>query len=232
MRHTFLPGLLLLVLSLSTSLAAPAQKSAVVKTSGSFSDIFVSRESGDVGGTELFFFENGDSNYVIITNGEGELRPPQISKVQIGGNNLQFAMQGLDSNLRPALLQFRGTFSAARLAGKFSNGHDLSLPRKTPRFMTTYSDMVEDRARGKVVGSELITFLADKHYVLLLLGRQQMVFGEANIQGTTLQFNIRNSDGTKFSFQGKATKTSVSGTLTQDGYASPFKLPAKKSFWQ
>jgi hypothetical protein len=230
-RH-FLLGLLASCFSVCTGLAAPPKKPVQAKTSGAFSDMSMSRETGDVGGTTLFFFNNGDGDYVIIIKGEGEMRPPQISRAQIDGNSVQFATQGLDKNLNPAMLQFRGTFSAGKLSGRLSNGDSVDLPRKNPLFMSTYSDMVEDHARGKVVGTEVITFLADKSYVLVLLGRRDMVFGEARAQGDSLQFDLRNSEGTQFSFKGKATRTFLSGTFIQGGYASPIKLPAKKSIWQ
>jgi hypothetical protein len=232
MRRHFLLGLLASAFSVCAGLAAPPKKPAQAKTSGAFSDISMSRETGDVGGTTLFFFNNGDGDYVIIIQAEGEMRSPQISRTQIDGNNVQFVTQGQDKNLNPAMVQFRGTFSSGKLSGRFSNGDSLDLPRKNPPFMATYSDMVDDRARGKVVGTEIIRFLADKSYVLVLLGRRDMVFGEAREQGDLLQFDLRNPDGTQFSFKGRATRTFLSGTFILNGYASPIKLPAKKSIWQ
>ena len=146
-------GLLASAFSVCAGLAAPPKKPVQAKTSGAFSDISLSRETGDVGGTTLFFFNNGDADYVIIIKAEGEMKSPQISRTQIDGNNVQFVTQGLDKNLNPAMVQFRGTFSSGKLSGRFSNGASLDLPRKNPPFMATYSDMVEDRARGKVVGA-------------------------------------------------------------------------------
>lgn len=99
-------------------------------------------------------------------------------------------------------------------------------------FMTTYSDMVHIPERGKVVGLEIIKFLADKQYVLVIQGRQQMAFGEANYQGNTLQFALKKPDGSTLSFKGTTNKTSLTGTLVEDGQPSTVKLPAKKSFWE
>lgn len=224
-------SILVSIFAVCAAIAAPPKNPAEVKTSGVFSDMFISRESGDVGGTELFFFNN-DKDYVVISTAEGELQKPQLSEVQQAGNNVQFVMRKFEMNGGPTLLQFRGTFSASHLTGKFSNGQSLRLPRKKPMFMTTYSDMFDIRERGKVVGLEITHFLADKNYVLVLQGRQQMAFGEAIYQGDTLQFGFRRSDGSTISFKGKTSKASLTGTLFEGGIPSPVKLPAKKSFWQ
>ena len=231
MHSRILLGILLSIFPFCAAFGQAPKKAKEIKTTGVFSDMFISRESGDVGGIELFFF-NGEKDYVVISKAEGQLQEPQISEVEQNGNNVQFAMRSTNMDSKPVLLKFSGIFSANKLTGKFSNGNALSLPRKKPMFMTTYSDMAHIPERGKVVGLEIIKFLADKQYVLVIQGRQQMAFGEASYQGNTLQFALKKPDGSTLSFKGTTNKTSLTGTLVEDGQPSTIKLPEKKSFWE
>jgi hypothetical protein len=221
---------LLLPLALPAVSAKPPSKAPYVRTCGMFSDLEFSRETGDVGGWELFFFR-ADKEYVLVIQGEGELRKPSLCEVVTEGNAVRFARR-----TREASVEFRGTFSATHLTGKFSDGTALKLPRKSCRLLTTFSDLSFSKETGDAMGGEIISFLADQQYVLVLRGAGDLmppVVVQAKEEGKKLRFSFQGSDGSLTSFSGTVSKTFLSGVLSTPGEPNQtVKMPAKKSFWQ
>lgn len=213
---------LIALLTTLSAFGAPAQKTKAAQTSGVFTDMFISRESGDIGGLELFFFL-ADKDYVLILKAEGELQPPQLQPVGITGNSVQFAMKTTGG-----ALQFNGIFSQANLTGKFSDGTPLKLARKKALMMTTYSNLSFSKETGDATGMEITSFLADTHYVLFREGAGDLLppkLVKAESQGGNLKFSLPGPNGTLRTFKGRESKTLLSGAFS-DGTGS-VKLPAK-----
>ena len=218
---------LFVLLTALSAFGAPSQKTKAVRPCGMFSNMFVSRESGDIGGMELFFFL-ADKDYVLVLKAEGQLQPPQILPVDISGNSVQFTMKSHEG-----ALQFRGTFSQTNLTGKFSDGSPLKLARKKPLMMTTYSNLAFSKDSGDAMGMEIISFLADTNYVLVLEGGGSLLpprLVKAESQGGSLKFTIPSPDGTMRIFKGKESKLLLSGMFS--GTNAPIRLPARKSVWE
>jgi hypothetical protein len=231
--RTFLRAALFFLLSPLPLLAVPAKnpsKAPTVRTSGMFSNLELSRETGDVGGWGMFFFQ-ADKAYVLVLQGEGELRKPSLCEVLTEGNAVRFARKTSDT-----LLEFRGAFSATHLTGKFTDGTALKIPRKNDLLLTTFSDLAFSKETGDAMGMEIISFLADQPYVLVLQGAGDLlppVLVAAKDEGKKLRFSFKGTDGSLTSFNGTYSKTFLSGILSSTGEPDrPLKLPAKKSFWQ
>jgi hypothetical protein len=222
--------LLLLPLPLLAVPAKPPSKALNVRTSGMFSDLEFSRETGDVGGWEMFFFR-ADKDYVLVIQGEGELRKPALCEVFTDGNAVRFAKKTSEASV-----EFRGSFTATHLTGKFSDGTALKMPRKSCRLLTTFSNLSFSKETGDAMGMEIISFLADQQYVLVLRGAGDLlppVVVPAKEEGKKLRFSFKGSDGSLTSFSGTGSKTFLSGVLSTPGEPNQtLKLPAKKSFWQ
>jgi hypothetical protein len=214
-------------------MAAPKKtpsKTPTARTSGMFSDMEISRETGDVGGREMFFF-HADKDYVLVIEAQGELQKPQLCEVVTNGASVQFSIRKA-----AGILGFRGTFGATHLTGKFSDGENLKIPRKKCRFLTTFSDLSFSRETGDAMGMEIISFLADARYVLILQGAGDLlapVIVQAQSDGKSLGFTYKGLDGSLTSFKGTESKTFLSGVFSTAGRpGQPVKLPAKKSFWE
>lgn len=192
-----------------------------------FSSMSMSRETGDVGGTEIFLF-GLEPTYALILNAEGQLHAPQIVRVELSGQNVKFSAE-----FRGRALSFQGSVSATHLTGKFSDGSSLRLPRKKPLMLTTYSDLTLSRQTGDAVGMEIISFIADRSYVLILKGQGDFAPPElvpASTENGGLQFKMRSPFGGVETFRGKESKSFLSGSFIET--KDPVKLPARKSFWE
>ena len=231
--RNFLTGAFLCVLAHSPLMAAPSQKSVkpqTIRPYGMFSNLEISRETGDVGGVELFFFHAG-RDFVLIVRGEGELRQPILCEVVTKGNSILF--QEPSESERKA---FQGTFSATHLSGKFSDGSSLKVPRKQCRMMTSYSGISVSRETGDVMGMEIVLFLADQPYALILQAEGEFLPPQVvpvREDEKRVQFNFKRGGGEVASFNGAKSQTFLSGVLSTPGQPNEnLKIPAKKSFWQ
>jgi hypothetical protein len=227
-------GVVLSVVSLSCAShaapAKPASKGATIRTLGMFSDVEFSRETGDVGGKDLFFF-HADKDYVLIVEGEGQLLPPSLCTVTTEGATVRFRKSAEGKRL-----DFTGVFSATHLSGKFSDGSSLKIPRKKCRLLDVFSNLSFSKESGDAMGMEIISFLADQSYVLFLQGAgdfREPVIVPAKSDAKTLQFGFKGFDGSVTTFKGTMSKTLLSGVLRNSSFGDPsVKLPAKKSFWE
>lgn len=225
-------------LTVSGTLAAPVKqpvpaKSATPKTqtqvrsTGFFSDMAISRQSGDIVGTEIFFFV-ADKHYALVLVGEGQLQEPQLVEAVVSGNSVQFKMQRSgDERL------FSGTFSPTGLSGTFGNGDTFKLPRKKPLFFKANSTLSMSRGSGDALGLELVTFLADTEYVLMLEGAGDFLpprLAKVVDDYGRIKFSTKNGDGSPLEFRGQRSKTGIQGTF--DSPLGNVRLPVKKSFWE
>jgi hypothetical protein len=232
-RGEFLKIVAFLVIGAAPSLAAPPKKSAErrnIRTTGMFSDLYLSPETGDVGGWNMFFFM-ADEDYVLLVHGEGELWKPELCRVARSGNAVQFRRGGVGTSV-----EFKGTFTATHLTGKFSDSSSLKIPRKKGPLLSTFSDLEFSKETGDAMGMEIVSFLADQPYVLILEGAGDLrppVIVPARQDDKKLSFSLRRPDGSTARFVGTESKTFFSGVFTEaDGTKLSVKLPAKKSFWE
>lgn len=231
--RNFLKAIFLCLLAQTPLLAASPQKSPksqTVRPYGMFSDLEVSRETGDVGGTEMFFFHAG-KDFVLILRGEGELRPPILCEVSSTGNSVRFSEKSGSERT-----EFQGIFSATHLSGKFSDGRTLKIPRKQCRMMNSFSGISMSRETGDATGMEIVLFLANESYALVLQAAGEFLppqIAPVRGDGKKVQFRFTGIGGEVLSFSGTESKTLLSGVLSSPGRPNQtLKLPAKKSFWQ
>jgi hypothetical protein len=98
------------------------------KITGCYSDMWISEESGDVGGTEIFIVGAGSAYFALIQVAEGEPSAPQLVSVKIANNSINFTMADFfDENKK---IQFKGTITAKKLKGTFTNGTEIELKKK------------------------------------------------------------------------------------------------------
>jgi hypothetical protein len=231
-RASFLKVALAFALSVNASQAAPPKKTAKpsVRSTGIFSDLEISRETGDVGGLTMFFFL-ADKSYVLLIRGEGELRKPELCEVAEKGGLIRFKMMGAQGPL-----EFTGSFTGTHVSGKFSDGSSLKLPRKKAPLMTTFSNLAFSKESGDAMGQEIVSLLADQSYVLILEGAGDLlppVVTPAQKEDRRLSFRVRRPNGSVAVFNGVESKTSLTGAfLEADGTKQNIALPAKKSFWE
>lgn len=91
-----------------------------------YSDIAVSKESGDAGGTELFVTDSGGTWWVLYTIAEGEVAAPKLVKAKVTGKNydkFEFEAPG------DPVIKLQGIRGAKNFVLKYEGGQSVLRPK-------------------------------------------------------------------------------------------------------
>lgn len=91
-----------------------------------YSDISVSKESGDAGGTELYITDSGGTWWVLYTIAEGEVAAPKLVEAKVAGKNydkFEFTMPG-----EPAI-KMQGVRGTKNFTLKYEGGQSVLKPK-------------------------------------------------------------------------------------------------------
>ena len=98
-----------------------------INITGIYSDMYYNKEGGDVLGSEIFLLYSAKGYFIVYQYSEGEPSVPLITEAKVKDLTIEFTIQGT-GNYNGT---FKGNITREGLKGKFENGYELNLKRKT-----------------------------------------------------------------------------------------------------
>ena len=123
------PALLVVIVSSLASPDTPTEQRP--RVTGFFSDLALSQQTGDLGGTEIFIsyaqVNSGldERYYAYIQLAEGVPMTPHLVPAHVEGANVEFTFAPFQDSL-----SFKGSVTRDFLIGRFSTGYEVRLPRR------------------------------------------------------------------------------------------------------
>jgi len=119
MRNPLLKIIWLAVLLTGTIFFIIAQDSSEERPYGIYSNMEISKETGDVSGFEFFLLPSNEGDFVVFQDAEGWPKKPIVLKIIIGGTKLS------ENNMlrfnHPEMGPFVGKIEEEKLIGEFSD---------------------------------------------------------------------------------------------------------------